>query len=87
MLAIEFKYYRINYRRLQEKYSDKFIVIKGKKVIGIYNSHLEAFCETIKHEELGTFLIQRILKRNRPRSTKRKRFSIFNIFGRYIHLL
>ena len=62
MLDTEFKYYSGNRHRLISNYGDKFVVIKGKKVIGIYNSHSEAYSETIKNEELGTFLIKHILK-------------------------
>ena len=62
MLDTEFKYYSGNRHRLISNYTDKFVVIKGKKVIGIYDSHAEAYSETIKNEELGTFLIKHILK-------------------------
>jgi len=58
MLDIEFKYYRDNYSKLVHKYENSFLVIKGKKILGVYKSHSEAFDETIKHEKLGTFLIQ-----------------------------
>ena len=82
MLDIEFKYYRNNHSRLQEKYPNKFIVIKGKKVVGTYNSHSEAYYETVKNEELGTFLIQRILNDDNSFKTKRNRLSFFNIITR-----
>jgi len=75
MLATEFKYYRTNHSRLSEKYPGKYIVIKGKKVIGTYDSHSEAFNKTIQTEELGTFLIQRVMPGHRTSSTKRHRFS------------
>ena len=61
MLNTEFKYYHDNHRELFKKYPDKFIVIKGKKVIGVYGSHSEAYRESVKTEELGTFLIQHCL--------------------------
>jgi len=82
MLVSEFKYYRTNYGRLREKYSNKYIVIKGKRIIGIYNSHAEAFEGTIKNEALGTFLIQQIADDNRHKSIKRNRFAFFNLFSR-----
>lgn len=81
MLATEFKYYRANYRRLQEKYSNKYIVIKGKKVMGIYNSHSEAYSETIQNEVLGTFLIQKILYNKDYFKEKRNRFSLLFMRG------
>ncbi|MEY3416035.1 MAG: hypothetical protein RL060_146 [Bacteroidota bacterium] len=61
MLDIEFKFYLDNQAKLVEKYNDKFIVIKGTKVIGIYDSHSEAYNESLKKEKLGTFLIQHCL--------------------------
>ena len=61
MLEIEFEYYLANQNELVEKYNGKFIVIKGKSVIGVYNSHSEAYNETQKTEVLGTFLIQHCL--------------------------
>ncbi|HMG81844.1 MAG TPA: hypothetical protein VK559_02300 [Ferruginibacter sp.] len=58
MLKIETKYYIYNRKQLLKKYSNKFIVIKGKKVIGSYDSHKEAVSNTINIEELGTFIIE-----------------------------
>lgn len=58
MLKDEFKYYIDNQADFVEKYNGKFIVLKNQKVIGIYESHLEAYNETLKTEEIGTFLIQ-----------------------------
>lgn len=61
MLDKEFKYYLKNQDELVKKYGGKFIVLKDKKVIGVYSSHSEAYNETVKNEELGTFLIQHCL--------------------------
>ena len=59
MLKDEFEYYLKNQKELVEKYNGKFLVIKGQKVIGVYDSELEAVEETSKKEELGTFLVQK----------------------------
>jgi hypothetical protein len=61
MLEKEFQYYLKNQSRLVSEYSGKFIVLKGETVIGAYNSHSDAYSETIKTEQLGTFLIQHCL--------------------------
>jgi len=61
MIEKEFKYYLNNQSDLINKYNKKFIVIKNEKVIGVYTSHSEAYNETVKKEELGTFLIQHCL--------------------------
>jgi hypothetical protein len=58
MLTTEFKYYIDNQLELVEKFKGKFLVIKDQGVIGVYDSEIDAYSETIKVEELGTFLIQ-----------------------------
>jgi hypothetical protein len=58
MLKKEFQYYLDHQAELVKRYNGKFIVIKNQSVIGVYNSHLEAYNQTIETEELGTFLIQ-----------------------------
>ena len=59
-LTKEFEYYTANQKELVEKYEGKFVVIKDEKVIGAYDSEIEAYEETQKEHELGTFLIQRV---------------------------
>lgn len=61
MLDKEFKYYITNQVELVGKYPNKFIVIKNDEVIGVYDSHSEAYNKTVETEELGTFLIQHCL--------------------------
>ncbi len=61
MLEKEFQYYKAHQKELVDKYEGKFIVIKGEQVIGVYESEIEAYEETKKIEELGTFLIQQVL--------------------------
>lgn len=61
MLEKEFDFYLKNQEQLVKEYEGKFIVIKNQSVIGSYSSHHEAYDETIKTEELGTFLIQHCL--------------------------
>ena len=57
-LEKEFQYFLDHQKELVEQYGGKFIVIKNQQVIGVYNSETEAFTETQKQHELGTFLIQ-----------------------------
>jgi hypothetical protein len=61
MLEKSFKYYLVHQLELVKKYNGKFIVIKDENVIGVYASHSEAYNETVKGHELGTFLIQHCL--------------------------
>ena len=81
MLVTEFKFYRSNYNLLLEKYSNKYIVIKGKKVIGFYDTHADAYLETIRKEALGTFLIQFVSEKpGIKQGGRRRRYSIFDFF-------
>jgi len=61
MLEKEFSYYLKHQSDLVEKYDGNFIVIKDGSVIGVYSSHSDAYNNTIKEYELGTFLIQHCL--------------------------
>jgi len=58
-LKEEFEYYLGNQEELVSQYNGKFIVIKGQKVIGVFDSQLDAIQETSKQHELGTFLVQK----------------------------
>lgn len=59
MLEKEFQFYLDNQEKLLVDYNDKFIVIIGAEIKGTYSSELEAFTESKKQFELGTFLIQK----------------------------
>jgi hypothetical protein len=61
MLEKEFKYYLDNQDELVKNYNDKFIVIKDEKIIGVYDSHSDAYNTTLLTEKLGAFLIQHCL--------------------------
>lgn len=58
-LEKEFNFFEKNKTELVKKYKDKYIVIKNCKILGVYNSLVEAIRETSKHEKLGTFLVQK----------------------------
>ena len=58
-LEKEFKYYIDHQAELVEKYNGKFIVVKDCKVIGAFDSELEAINTTSEQHELGTFLVQK----------------------------
>ena len=59
-LKPEFEYYLANKPALLEDYKGKFVVIKGQSVIGAYDNMGDAFTETTKTHELGTFLVQEV---------------------------
>lgn len=58
-LKKEFEYFLKNQKRLADEHNGKFLVIKGQKVIGVYDSELEAVEQTSKKEKVGTFLVQK----------------------------
>ena len=58
-LEKEFNYYLEYQDELVKKYNGKFIVIKNCKVIGAFDSELEAVEKTAEKHELGTFLVQK----------------------------
>lgn len=57
-LKEEFQYFLDNQDELVERYEGKFVVIKGKEILGAFESEFEAIQETVKEHELGTFLVQ-----------------------------
>ena len=59
LLEKEFKYYLDNQDELVKEYNGKFIVIHGVKLVGAYESELEAIKETSKKYKPGTFLVQK----------------------------
>lgn len=59
MLEKEFQYYLDNQDELVQMYNGKFLVIKNQKVIASYDSEEDAYFESQKEHELGTFLIQK----------------------------
>ena len=57
-LKPELDFYVANRTNLAARYAGKFLVIKGQKVIRVYERELTAICETQKEHEPGTFLVQ-----------------------------
>lgn len=60
-LEIELQFFKQNQKELLSKYEGKFLVIKDQKVVGVYDSEIEAYTQTQNNFELGTFLIQQCL--------------------------
>lgn len=51
-------YYKANRKSFIEQYNGKYLVIRGRKLLGVYKTHTEAFDTTIKDHEVGTFIIE-----------------------------
>lgn len=58
MFETELNFFINNQNKLIRKYLNKILVIKDDEVIGVYDTPLEAYTETQKEHELGTFFIQ-----------------------------
>lgn len=58
-LKKEFKYYLDHKDDLVKEYNGKVVVIKDQKVIGVYDTEIEAIEKTYKDHEVGTFLVQK----------------------------
>ena len=63
-LQREFEYYLANQDALVKKHNGKVVVIKGQKVIGVYDDPATAVSETQAEHELGTFLVQKVAPGN-----------------------
>ena len=59
MLEKEFQYYLDNQPELVKTHSGKCLVIKNQSVIGVFDTEQNAYLNTKKVHELGTFLIQK----------------------------
>ena len=63
LLDKQTRYYRQNREKFEMMYAGKFIVIKSKAIIGVYETHNQAYKETIKQHEIGTFIIKNPVKK------------------------
>lgn len=59
VLQPEFEYYLQNQQELGSRFLGRFIAIKGRTVIGVYDEELEAIRTTGLTHEIGTFLVQK----------------------------
>jgi hypothetical protein len=58
-LEEQFKWFLANQEELLKTHNGKVLVIKGQRVIGVYDDEATAILEAQKEHELGTFLVQR----------------------------
>lgn len=59
-LKREFDFYLANQADMVKKHNGKYVVIKNRAVIGVYETEAAAVGETVKAHELGTFLVQKV---------------------------
>ncbi len=54
----DYSYFQENKAKFFKEYPGKFLAIKNKEILGVYDDNVTAFLETSKSHEPGTFLIQ-----------------------------
>ncbi|MDR0605623.1 MAG: hypothetical protein LBG80_15095 [Bacteroidales bacterium] len=59
MLEKEFHYYLDNQEEMVKKYDGRFLVIIGEEVVEDYDTYDDAFFQSLKKYDIGTFLIQK----------------------------
>ncbi|MBP9758988.1 hypothetical protein KBD45_04800 [Candidatus Dojkabacteria bacterium] len=62
MLEEEFQYYLEHQKEFLKSYENKFLLIQGLKLKGVYDTEVEAYEEAKEKYELGKFLIQKCTK-------------------------
>lgn len=61
-LRRELKYFIDHQSELVKEYKGKFLVIIGEKVVGVYDSTLDAYDDAKSKYEAGTYLIQECIE-------------------------
>jgi uncharacterized protein YbcV (DUF1398 family) len=54
----DYKYFAKNMTSFYKEYGHKFLIIKEKRVLGVFDTFDTAVKEAMKKEKLGTFLVQ-----------------------------
>ena len=71
----EYEFYKKNKEKLLPMYENKFIVIVGEEIIGVFDDDIEAVESVRKKHRPGTFLVQRVCQEEEI---------IFSKFGDYV---
>jgi hypothetical protein len=66
IIGEEIAYYKHNRLDFMAEHNGMYLTIKGQQVIGIYKTYTQAFEETIKLHEVGTFIIERPFNLDNP---------------------
>lgn len=54
----DFDYFVKHYQELYNEYGHKFIAIKNSKILGVFDTELDAITEVSKEYSIGTFIVQ-----------------------------
>lgn len=58
MFKEELAFFVANQERLVNEHQGKVLAIKGSEILGVYETPLQAYLETKRQHEPGTFMIQ-----------------------------
>ena len=58
MQDAEFRFYKHNRKKFLRLYENKYLLISGEKLLGIYDSHVTAYNDAILTLEVGAFIIR-----------------------------
>ncbi|MFZ5975752.1 MAG: hypothetical protein ACOYU3_10210 [Bacillota bacterium] len=61
-LLLEYDYFKNHFEEIRSNFFGKHIAIKNSVILGSYDSYQEAIEQTCKTEEIGTFLVQEVVK-------------------------
>ena len=53
-----YNWFEENLPELEKQYGDKYVAIKEKRIVGVYDDKRSAYTDMREKEELGTFIIQ-----------------------------
>ena len=63
LLDKEYKFYVKNKNKLIKKYLNKWIAIKGNKILGCYNDFGDTVEITMIDHKFGTFMVKQVLEK------------------------
>ena len=55
----EIAFYKANRREFVKQYENKFVVIKGEALLGVYDTRSQAHDSTLVNHAAGSFIIER----------------------------
>ncbi|WP_276133738.1 hypothetical protein [Polluticoccus soli] len=55
----EIAFYKANRKEFVKQYENKFLVIKGEALLGVYDTRSQAHDATLLSHEAGSFIIER----------------------------
>lgn len=59
MQDADFEWFKENCYELFKRFGEKYVAIKNKTILGIYESYADGVISTMKSEPAGTFIVQK----------------------------